>query len=248
MAEERRKVRNQARVTDLVAHFVDNRREFEAVLDQLRSNLLHDKTLLANVHSFKWRIKDPGSLRDKLNRKLSDAIKAGQPFGYTKENLFLKVNDLVGFRILHLHTDQMEEIDRALQSRLREAAIYRVIEGPSARTWDDEARAYFRRIGIKPKTSPTLYTSVHYVIKTLTQTKYTCEIQVRTLAEELWGEVNHAINYPNESSSMSCREQIAVLARLTSSCSRLVDSVFRTHKEHLIRLDPRSGQRRIRGA
>ncbi len=244
MAGARRGAGNEARVADLVAHFVDNRREFEAVLDQLRSNLLHDRALLANVHSFKWRIKEPASLREKLNGKRSDAIKAGQPFDYTKENLFLKVNDLVGVRILHLHTDQMEEIDHALQSRLREAAVYRIIEGPWARTWDDETRAYFKSIGIKTKASPTLYTSVHYVIKTLTQTKYTCEIQVRTLAEELWGEVNHTVNYPEESSSMPCREQIAVLARLTSGCSRLVDSIFRTHKEHVAGADLHPHQRR----
>ena len=45
--------------------------------------------------------------------------------------------------------------------------------------------------------------------------------------------INHLlftkINYPKKSDSVSCREQIKTLARVTSSCSRLVDSIFTTH-------------------
>jgi ppGpp synthetase/RelA/SpoT-type nucleotidyltranferase len=48
--------------------------------------------------------------------------------------------------------------------------------------------------------------------------------------EEVWGEVDHSINYPEKSDSHSCREQIKALARATSSCSRLVDSIFSTHE------------------
>ena len=34
-----------------------------------------------------------------------------------------------------------------------------------------------------------MYTSVHYVIGSASRTTVTCEIQVRTLMEEVWGEV-----------------------------------------------------------
>jgi putative GTP pyrophosphokinase len=81
--------------------------------------------------------------------------------------------------------------------------------------------------------SPSLYTSVHYVIAPNRKTGLTCEIQVRTLAEELWGEVDHTLNYPLKSMSLACREQIKVLARVTSSCTRLVDAIFISHEDHL---------------
>ena len=32
-----------------------------------------------------------------------------------------------------------------------------------------------------------MYTSVHYVVSSKSRTKVTCEIQVRTLMEEVWG-------------------------------------------------------------
>jgi hypothetical protein len=46
--------------------------------------------------------------------------------------------------------------------------------------------------------------------------------------EEVWGEVDHSINYPHPAKSVACREQIRALARATSSATRLVDSIFAT--------------------
>jgi ppGpp synthetase/RelA/SpoT-type nucleotidyltranferase len=56
-----------------------------------------------------------------------------------------------------------------------------------------------------------------------------CEIQVRTLFEEIWGEVDHQINYPFPSKSIACREQIKVLSKIVGAGSRLLDSLQRVH-------------------
>lgn len=77
-----------------------------------------------------------------------------------------------------------------------------------------------------------MYTSVHYVIGSASRTTVTAEIQVRTLMEEVWGEVDHTMNYPHPVESVACREQLKVLARVTSSASRLVDSIFATVDDH----------------
>jgi putative GTP pyrophosphokinase len=58
--------------------------------------------------------------------------------------------------------------------------------------------------------------------------KMTCEIQVRTLAEEIWGEVDHRLNYPHKADSVACQQQIRALARSTSAAGRLVDAIFAT--------------------
>ena len=50
--------------------------------------------------------------------------------------------------------------------------------------------------------------------------------------EEVWGEVEHSINYPHKIDNLACREQLKVLARVTSSATRLVDSIFLTFEEH----------------
>jgi len=216
-----------ARLLDL---FDKNRAELNILVDGLRARIVETKPLFSRVHSIKWRIKDNDSLQGKLLRKIVDAHDAGDTFDITEVNFFSRVNDLVGIRLLHLHTRQIGDINPELLSALKEGR-YRLVEGPKARTWDNETSKYFDGIGIPSEMTDSMYTSVHYVIESNSRTKYTCEIQVRTLAEEIWGEVSHAFTYPNATKSIACQEQIKVLARVTSSCSRLVDSTFKSLEE-----------------
>jgi ppGpp synthetase/RelA/SpoT-type nucleotidyltranferase len=217
-------------IDSLVQHYVDNQKLFTSLLNNLKNFVETSEKLTELAHSVKGRVKDPGHLRAKLIRKGLEAKSKGEDFPYTLENLFQKINDLAGFRILHLHTRQIEEINAELLNIFDEQKWLK-LEGPCARTWDDESREYFTRIRIETEESQTMYTSVHYVVQPNTKSALTCEIQVRTLMEEVWGEVDHKINYPEKAESLSCREQIKVLARVTSSCSRLVDSIFLAHGE-----------------
>jgi len=42
------------------------------------------------------------------------------------------------------------------------------------------------------------------------------------MADEIWGEVSHTINYPTPTTIAACLEQLKVLARVTSGCTWLV--------------------------
>jgi GTP pyrophosphokinase len=217
-------------IRKLVQHYVDNRQILTTFLQSLRRQVQGSQALRPHIHSLSWRMKKSDHLKDKLERKLRKSKSEGKAFSITVKNLLVKINDLAGLRILHLHTQQVEPIAKGLQELFDEESYTRV-QGPTARTWDDESREFFRGINISTKKSPSLYTSVHYVIKPNRKTKYTCEIQVRTLMEEVWGEVDHTFNYPHRTKSLACREQIAALARATSTCTRLVDSIFRSHAD-----------------
>lgn len=219
--------KKQKIIDELVKHFISQQEIFSFALDSIHSFVASSK-LKPLIHSVKSRIKDPEHLRDKLVRIDSQLAEKGEPFDITKDNLFQRVHDLGGFRIIHLHTKQIEKIDTHLKQILLDNE-WEIFKGPNARTWDDESRQYFESVGIETSKNSNMYTSVHYIIKP--NSKITCEIQVRTLMEEVWGEVDHTINYPHKTDSLSCREQIKALARATSSCSRLVDSIFATHKD-----------------
>ena len=214
-------------VEPLVAHYVANQSLVSNFFKSMLVYFEESSDLKKFAHSIRSRMKDADHLRDKLGRKLRSAKEKGTDFEITTDNLFVKVNDLAGIRILHLHTTQMEDINNCIQAIIAEQAV-KLIEGPSARTWDDEYRSYFRKIGIDTQDSENMYTSVHYVVASNSRTTVTCEIQVRTLMEEVWGEVDHSINYPHKSESVPCREQIRALARSTSSATRLVDAIFAT--------------------
>ena len=212
-------------INDLVVHYAEFGYDRASRLADAILKLAADKQLQPYVHSLKARAKDPEHLRDKLVRKLRKCKEHGNEFTVTKENLFAEINDLAGVRILHLHTAQFPRIDALLKGLLR-SEEYEIIEGPKARVWDQEYAEIFESYGIEIESNKRLYASVHYVVATGSRETRTAEIQVRTLAEELWGEVDHTLNYPHPSGVLTCQAQIKVLARVTSSCTRLVDSIF----------------------
>jgi putative GTP pyrophosphokinase len=182
------------------------------------------------IHSLRARAKDPAHLYDKLLRKLEKCKKDGQPFPVTPENLTETINDLAGIRLLHLHTSQFPQINQAMLDLLTNEG-YLIKEGPIARVWDDEYKGIFAAMKVETVGNDRMYTSVHYVVEESTRSKRTAEIQVRTLAEELWGEVDHSLNYPHPCKVVSCQEQIKVLARATSACTRLVDSIYHSKSD-----------------
>lgn len=225
---------DQQLIQSLVEHYLQNRSLVRGFLGSLHSHIVEgigeEGQLFDLVHSVKLRMKDPEHLRDKLFRKIDEARLAGEVFNIDKNNLLLKINDLGGYRILHLHTSQTERIHNTLLEII-ERAQFDLFEPPFANIWDEEAKAHFASLGVKTEVNHRLYSSVHYVIQARSKNAVTLEIQVRTLADEIWGEIDHKINYPRAHASRACREQIRVLARVASSCSRLVDSIMVAHEE-----------------
>ncbi len=176
------------------------------------------------VHSVKSRLKDLQHLREKIQRKSSpeDPI--------TPENILDRITDIAGVRVLHLYQVQFPQIHRAIAQKL-DSQDWILYEQPKAYTWDPESQDFFAHQGLNVELKESLYTSIHYVIKPRKDSPVSCEIQVRTLFEEIWGEIDHLINYPEPTDSVACREQIGVLARLVGAGSRLADSIYRTYSD-----------------
>ncbi len=176
------------------------------------------------VHSVKSRMKDLVHLREKIQRKSSpeDPI--------TPENIFDRITDIAGVRVLHLCQSQFTLIHSAIEQNL-DSQDWILYEQPKAFTWDPESQNFFADHGLSVEVRESLYTSIHYVIKPREDSPVSCEIQVRTLFEEIWGEIAHLVSYPVPSDSVFLKEQIGVLARLVGAGSRLADSIWRTHNE-----------------
>lgn len=174
------------------------------------------------VHSVKMRLKDPDHLRKKLERKWSEDAPVGP------DNLLDKITDLAGVRVLHVYQDQFPKIHAEILNKVRVLKDWHLPESPRAYTWDPESKKFFEDADVVVQVKESFYTSVHYLVRPRSDSPICCEIQVRTLFEEIWGEVDHALNYPEPSSNLSCREQLRVLAKLVGAGSRLVDSIFRS--------------------
>ena len=200
-------------------------------IDLFRNNVArffetHPKLIVSPpaIHSVRSRLKDPQHLREKIGRKSfpDDPI--------TPENVFEQITDIGGVRVLHLYQAQFSQIHQAITEQLqnRDWVLY---EPPTAYTWDPESKEFFANHGLNVEVKESFYTSVHYIVKPMQDLPVSCEIQVRTLFEEIWGEIDHQLNYPNPTDNVSCRDQIGVLARLVGAGSRLADSIFRPYTE-----------------
>ncbi len=209
-------------VDRLIATYVDRQDEFDYFRRQVSDFFLISKRFnsppLPIVHSVKSRLKDIDHLREKIIRKWADGP-------ITNETFFSRVTDFAGVRVLHLYSQQFESIHSAIGEHIQQG-YWHLHEPPVAYSWDPEATAYFTSLGVNAQTRDSYYTSIHYVVTPHAGTNLTCEIQVRTLFEEAWGEIDHALNYPKSTDSLACREQIRVLAKLASTGTRLADSIF----------------------
>lgn len=221
-------------ITEMVALYTPRRTEFAQLAKRVENDLIEHEELHSLIHSTKQREKDPAHLADKLKRRASEAVDAGKPFTITKDNFFDRIGDLAGVRLLHIHTEQLSKIHPTIVKILK-FHKYKYREKPLVYIWDLERQNFLKKLGLKVIVRPNLYTSVHYVVEPHWG-KLACEIQVRTLAEELWGEVSHNVNYPQKTDSVACKEQLAALARVASGCTRLVDSIFASESEHKSRL------------
>lgn len=174
------------------------------------------------VHSLKFRMKSEKSLMEKIERKR----RAGAQL--TRENLFTQITDLAGVRVLHLSPDQFPAIHATISSQI-EKQEWAFAQNPIAYTWDEDSAETFRTIGLAVEMRLTMYTSIHYLLKPRPDSYICCELQVRTLFEEIWGELDHFLNYPRQSKSVAVREQLRVLAKLAATGTRLTDAILRTH-------------------
>ncbi|MDX7899698.1 RelA/SpoT domain-containing protein [Aeromonas media] len=172
------------------------------------------------IHSIKHRLKDESHLEKKLERK------AEQPQPITTENIFERITDLAGVRVLHLYQDQLPIIHEFIMGMVNNGD-WTLNEPPVAYSWDPESQRFFESLNLNVKIKESYYTSIHYVVRPANDERVKCEIQVRTLFEEIWGEIDHTVNYPEQSSSVATKEQLRVLSKLVSTGSRLADSIFR---------------------
>jgi putative GTP pyrophosphokinase len=176
------------------------------------------------VHSVKSRLKSCDHLTNKIPRKEGDSP-------ISRENVFQRITDLAGVRVFHLYQDQFRSIHKEILVKIEDQRDWYLHEPPKAYTWDPESKQFFEGLNVQVEIKDSFYTSVHYVVRPRADSPICCEIQVRTLFEEVWGEVDHALNYPEQSSVLSCREQLLVLAKLVGAGTRLVDSIFRSLEE-----------------
>lgn len=167
-----------------------------------------DLKSLGGAHTVKYRIKDPEHLIDKIIRKKQ----ADKKRSITIDTFLEEFDDLIGFRILHLFKTDWESIYITLKNR------YECAETPVAyhRIGDDEVFiSRCKDLGLEVVEKEAGYRSIHYIAKIpFLKTFFKCEIQIRTIFEEAWSEIDHLVRYPNNTNNELLNRYLLMFNRL----------------------------------
>ena len=157
------------------------------------------------VHSLHYRVKDTEHLIEKIIRKNPKIMAEGDAISVS--NYKEKITDLMGIRVLLLFKEDWLHVHEYILDNYRkdlyeEPFVY-IRKG-------DERELYEGRVKI---IDDRAYRSVHYVIKD----KSGCcvEIQVRTLYEEAWSEIDHKLCYPYNMKNEMLNAYMDMMAQMT---------------------------------
>lgn len=161
------------------------------------------------VHSVKFRTKNPEHLIAKIIAR--DYVGIVNRGNYRK-----KITDLIGLRALHLFKDDWIYIHEFINKH------WRLSEKPTANIREGDPDEIFKKAKCKIKIHPAGYRSVHYLIKTeLIKELQICEIQVRTIFEEGWSEIDHTIRYPHNLGNEIINQFLVIFNRLAGSADEM---------------------------
>lgn len=179
------------------------------------------------VHSIRSRVKNAEHILEKIIRKRQQKETKYRELDNTNYEKF--ITDIIGIRCLILFKEDWKGIHQYITSHFENNPQYYIKD--SIRDFDEDEKHYY--IAEEPKAhirngdsrdiyegilSPDHiidgmdYRSVHYIIK---YKGIYLEIQVRTLFEEGWGEIDHAIVYPYYVKDPVLKEYTQLLNRLS---------------------------------
>lgn len=167
------------------------------------------------VHSLKYRIKSHRHLLEKIIRK-SDADSSRR---INIENYQTEITDLIGVRALHLFKGDWLTIHDFITHawELHETPIAYVRVGDVERFTDK-----FKEKGCEVKEHPFGYRSVHYLIRSKPRKALRIiEIQVRTIFEEGWAEIDHRTRYPYDTNNPLLGQYLGTFNRLAGAADEM---------------------------
>lgn len=169
----------------------------------------------AGVHSVKQRVKDPEHLVEKIIRKRIENIGRDINLG----NYRIEITDLVGIRVLHLFKSDWLGIHDFI------VKTWTLTEKPTANIREGdphEVISVFEDKECDIKKHPYGYRSVHYLVKSSpTKDEFIAEVQVRTIFEEGWSEIDHQVRYPNHTHDKILSQFLVVFNRLAGSADEM---------------------------
>lgn len=178
-----------------------------------------------HVHSVKTRAKNPEHLIEKIIRKTQDRReKYGEDFKFTVDNYRDEITDLLGIRVIHIFKEDWEKLHDFITRMWQvNEIVANVREGDNTKK--------FEELGITVRSRISGYRSVHYIIESYpTSQKIIAEIQVRTIFEEGYGEIDHQLRYSHDEIPEVLQLNLLLLNRIAGSSDEMASLINMINK------------------
>ena len=189
--------------------------EYEAAANNIAECLNGEKS----IHSIKYRVKDKEHLIEKIIRKMT----RDRSLVVTFQNYREEIRDLIGLRALHLFKENWITIHNFL------AEHWEFFTVPKANYKKGDPENYldmYRIRGLNLYEHKHGYRSVHYhLIINPGRSFQIAEIQVRTIFEEAWSEIDHHFRYSADRNGPSAEAYLGVLNNITSNADALASYI-----------------------
>lgn len=213
---------NIERLSEIYKDYINSKISYESQADFI-SNILRSQK---NVHTVKSRIKEPDRLIEKIIRKTANRKnKYGEEFEFICENYKEEINDLIGIRVIHIFKEQWREIHEFIMNTWKVIEITaNVREGDNTKVFDE--------LDIEVRSRASGYRSVHYLVEFYpTNQKVIAEIQVRTIFEEGYGEIDHLLRYSNYSIPEVIESNLLLFNRIIGSADEMASLISNLNNE-----------------
>lgn len=205
---------------------------FYMIRDMFLKELIENREEQTGLHSYRTRIKTPGHLVEKIIRRRVENREKYRDL--TKDNYLKFVTDIIGFRGLLLYREDWVVFHKYLLEHFENKPEWYVkdcvedfaenrdrymAEAPKVHMRPgDFADIYADWIPKENIYDQKYYRSVHYILK---YRGVYVEVQVRTLFEEGWGEIDHHILYPYKKKDPMLAEFSELLNRLSGMADEM---------------------------
>ena len=172
-----------------------------------------------SIHSIKYRVKDREHLIEKIIRK-----SAQDPmFIVTCKNYKKNVKDLIGLRALHLFKEDWVDIHHFLAENWN---FYTTPRANYKKGDPESLLDMYSSLGCELNEHRNGYRSIHYhlLIKPGRQ-EMVAEVQVRTLFEEAWSEIDHYFRYNTKREKDMAEPYLGILNNITSNADALASYI-----------------------